>query len=74
MAHIEALKADGEQLEAQLLKVKAQAGRANAELTAVARRLAEIAERQGRCSPSFDWFYQPGRTSQMRWIRQPPTG
>jgi hypothetical protein len=48
MAHVETLKADNEQLAAQLLKVKAQADRANAVLTAVARRLAEIAERQGR--------------------------
>jgi hypothetical protein len=37
MAHIETLKADNEQLAVQLLKVKAQADRANAELTAMAR-------------------------------------
>jgi multidrug efflux pump subunit AcrA (membrane-fusion protein) len=48
MAHIETLKADNEQLEARLLDAEAQADRAIAELTAVARRLAEIAERQGR--------------------------
>jgi hypothetical protein len=48
MAHIETLKVNNEQLEARLLDAEAQADRAIAELTGVARRLAEIAERQGR--------------------------
>lgn len=48
MAHIETLKAGNEQLEARLLDAEAQADRAIAELSAMARRLAEIAERQGR--------------------------
>ena len=48
MAHIETLKADNEQLAAQLLDAEVQADRAIAELNTVVRRLAEIAEREGR--------------------------
>jgi hypothetical protein len=48
MAHIETLKADNEQLAAQLLYAEAQADRAIAGLTAEVRRLTEMAERQGR--------------------------